>query len=236
MSSLTLEQIEQDIKKLNKDLGNLRWYVSSHRDEICSIATTNQLNKQLGKYLPNGYAFKRNYNVLGIRAVSGRNKQNEEIEEETPKKTRQTKTSQKKSEQPPNVQKRPRRIIKPSDLSDSSSEEIVYQQEQQTRPKTRQIKERPRRQIQYEEEEDEEIEIQPPKRIMKSKPRKTQQYYADDEDDEEEEIKAPPKQKAIKQTPIEYETQQPVRRKPMSNKNIARSIFQEKARRLYHNL
>ena len=72
--NLTLEQIETDLKKMNKDLSKLRGYVSAHRDEMCSLASTNQLNKQFSKYLPAGYAFKRNYNVLGIRAIAGRPK------------------------------------------------------------------------------------------------------------------------------------------------------------------
>ena len=81
--NLTLEQINTDLKKMNKDLSKLRGYVSAHRDEMCSLASTNQLNKQFSKYLPAGYAFKRNYNVLGIRAIAGRNSA---PEEEKPKK------------------------------------------------------------------------------------------------------------------------------------------------------
>ena len=32
--NLTLEQIETDLKKMNKDLSKLRGYVSAHRDEM----------------------------------------------------------------------------------------------------------------------------------------------------------------------------------------------------------
>ena len=195
--NLTLEQIETDLKKMNKDLSKLRGYVSAHRDEMCSLASTNQLNKQFSKYLPAGYAFKRNYNVLGIRAIAGRNSA---PEEEKPKMS-----IKKKDERP----KRPRRIIQPAESSEESSEENSYEEEEyneRPKPKAKPKKERPK----------------------SHKKAKCKPEPEDDSEEEQEDTKTAPKQTV---TPAA----QPVCRY-ISNKNIARNHFKEKAWRLYHNI
>lgn len=195
--NLTLEQIETDLKKMNKDLSKLRGYVSAHRDEMCSLASTNQLNKQFSKYLPAGYAFKRNYNVLGIRAIAGRNSA---PEEEKPKMS-----IKKKDERP----KRPRRIIQPVESSEESSEENSYEEEEyneRPKPKAKPKKERPK----------------------SHKKAKRKPEPEDDSEEEQEDTKTAPKQTV---TPAA----QPVCRY-ISNKNIARNHFKEKAWRLYHNI
>ena len=195
--NLTLEQIETDLKKMNKDLSKLRGYVSAHRDEMCSLASTNQLNKQFSKYLPAGYAFKRNYNVLGIRAIAGRNSA---PEEEKPKMS-----IKKKDERP----KRPRRIIQPVESSEESSEENSYEEEEyneRPKPKAKPKKERPK----------------------SHKKAKRKPEPEDESEEEQEDTKTAPKQKV---TPAA----QPVCRY-ISNKNIARNHFKEKAWRLYHNI
>ena len=195
--NLTLEQIETDLKKMNKDLSKLRGYVSAHRDEMCSLASTNQLNKQFSKYLPAGYAFKRNYNVLGIRAIAGRNSA---PEEEKPK------VSIKKKDERP---KRPRRIIQPAESSEESSEEHSYEEEEfyeRPKPKAKPKKERPK----------------------SHKKAKRKAEPEDESEEEQEDTKTAPKQTV---TPAA----QPVCRY-ISNKNIARNHFKEKAWRLYHNI
>ena len=195
--NLTLEQIETDLKKMNKDLSKLRGYVSAHRDEMCSLASTNQLNKQFSKYLPAGYAFKRNYNVLGIRAIAGRNSA---PEEEKPK------VSIKKKDERP---KRPRRIIQPAESSEESSEENSYEEEEyyeRPKPKAKPKKERPK----------------------SHKKAKRKAEPEDESEEEQEDTKTAPKQTV---TPAA----QPVCRY-ISNKNIARNHFKEKAWRLYHNI
>lgn len=108
--NLTLEQIETDLKKMNKDLSKLRGYVSAHRDEMCSLASTNQLNKQFSKYLPAGYAFKRNYNVLGIRAIAGRNSapEEEKLKMSIKKRTNDLNVPDVSSSQP----SRPKKVVK----------------------------------------------------------------------------------------------------------------------------
>ena len=195
--NLTLEQINTDLKKMNKDLSKLRGYVSAHRDEMCSLASTNQLNKQFSKYLPAGYAFKRNYNVLGIRAIAGRNSA---PEEEKPK------VSIKKKDERP---KRPRRIIQPAESSEESSEENSYEEEEyyeRPKPKAKPKKERPK----------------------SHKKVKRKAEPEDESEEEQEDTKTAPKQTV---TPAA----QPVCRY-ISNKNIARNHFKEKAWRLYHNI
>ena len=199
--NLTLEQIETDLKKMNKDLSKLRGYVSAHRDEMCSLASTNQLNKQFSKYLPAGYAFKRNYNVLGIRAIAGRNSA---PEEEKPKMS-----IKKKDERP----KRPRRIIQPVESSEESSEENSYEEEEyneRPKPKAKPKKERPKshKKAKRKAEPEDEPEVE--------------------SEEEPEDVKPAPKQTI---TP----SAQPVP-KYISNKNIARNHFKEKAWRLYHNI
>ena len=171
--------------------------MSAHRDEMCSLASTNQLNKQFSKYLPAGYAFKRNYNVLGIRAIAGRNSA---PEEEKPKMS-----IKKKDERP----KRPRRIIQPAESSEESSEENSYEEEEYyERPKPK---------------------AKPKKERTKSHKKAKRKAEPEDESEEEQEdTKTAPKQTV---TPAA----QPVCRY-ISNKNIARNHFKEKAWRLYHNI
>ena len=195
--NLTLEQIETDLKKMNKDLSKLRGYVSAHRDEMCSLASTNQLNKQFSKYLPAGYAFKRNYNVLGIRAIAGRNSA---PEEEKPKMS-----IKKKDERP----KRPRRIIQPAESSEESSEENSSEEEEYyERPKPK---------------------AKPKKERTKSHKKAKRKAEPEDESEEEQEDTKTAPQQTV--TPAA----QPVCRY-ISNKNIARNHFKEKAWRLYHNI
>lgn len=176
---LTLEKVEQDLKSLKGDLGRLRGYVSAHRTELSSLATTNLLNKQFGKYLPNGYAFKKNYNVLSIRAVNGRNKPSE------------TK-----------IDKRPRRIIQPSEMSSDDSEDISDSSD-----------------------DDSDYDDEPPQRPSRPPEPKIKRTKS-----------VPKKVKYSYQEPVQEEIPQVnYPQKPISNKNIARSFFQEKARKLYHN-
>ena len=177
--NLTLEKVEQDLKSLKGDLGRLRGYVSAHRTELSSLATTNLLNKQFGKYLPNGYAFKKNYNVLSIRAVNGRNKPSE------------TK-----------IDKRPRRIIQPSEMSSDDSEDISDSSD-----------------------DDSDYDDEPPQRPSRPPEPKIKRTKS-----------VPKKVKYSYQEPVQEEIPQVnYPQKPISNKNIARSFFQEKARKLYHN-
>ena len=42
--SLTLEQIETELAKFNKDLSKIRGYVAANREGICAAASTNVLN------------------------------------------------------------------------------------------------------------------------------------------------------------------------------------------------
>lgn len=107
--SLTLEQIETELAKFNKDLSKIRGYVAANREGICAAASTNVLNRRFSKYLPDGYAFKRNYNVLGVRAISGAIKET--------------------SKGPPKTSAgHPRKIIQPAEEYESSESE--YEEEE----------------------------------------------------------------------------------------------------------
>lgn len=192
---LNIEKVEADLKKFRKDLTKIRGYVSAHRDELCAMCSTNVLNQQLKQHLPDGYAFKRNYGVLGIRSVKGP--------------APSSKTTKRSKEQPV---KRPRRIIEPED---------EYEDEQE-----------------YEEEE--EVIEKPKRRIVKrSEPKKKVKSRPPVEEEEEEEDEPPPEPIPVnrrkRQEPIpepqqqQIPIQQPMPRGYVSNKNIARNFFKEKA-------
>ncbi|OHT06460.1 hypothetical protein TRFO_25483 [Tritrichomonas foetus] len=190
--SITIEKVETDLKKFKNDLTKIRGYVSAHRDELCAMASTNVLNQKLKQYLPDGYAFKRNYGVLGIRSVKGP--------------VKETKTTKKTKEQPV---KRPRRIIEPEDDYEDE-EEYEEEDEPEEKPKRRIVKRPP-----------------PKKKVQPSQP-------VEEEEEDEPEPEPKPVSRRKKQIPqqdpeIQIPIQQSMPRGYVSNKNIARNFFKEKA-------
>lgn len=197
--SITIEKVETDLKKMKKDLTKIRGYVSAHRDELCAMASTNVLNRRLTQYLPVGYAFKRNYGVLGIRSVKGP--------------ANEPKTETKKVERP---QKRARRIIEPSD--DESYGEGYELDEEYSEEE--EIIERPKRRIVHRHSES--------KSKKKVKHQQNQNLNQNQDLYEEEPIQEMQQLQRWQQIePNPSPIQQP--KGFVSNKNIARSIFKEKA-------